>query len=313
MKRGTSGINALLAIDKPGGMTSHDVVGRVRRILGERRVGHAGTLDPAATGLLIVGVGQATRLLGMLTLDRKSYIASIRFGASTTTDDAEGETIAVSPVPARLSDSEYASKRLADLVGDSMQVPPQYSAISVDGKRAYASARKGERVELDARPITVHSAELLGIIAEPQPIWLCSFDVSKGTYIRSIARDLGIEEGCGAYLTDLRRTSSGNVGIESAVSLEDLASGNGDADVFMLDPVEVLGLPVFVPDARGLDAAKVGRSIPVDDRSESIEDGGRFCLSHDGKLIGVWKRTGELLVSEANFPEGILGVGSSGK
>lgn len=308
MKRGTSGINALLAIDKPVGLSSHDVVGRVRRILGERRVGHAGTLDPSATGVLIIGVGQATRLLGLLTLERKSYLASIRFGMSTTTDDAEGDPISCVPVPNRVRDEEHARERLSALVGESMQVPPQFSAISVDGRRAYATARSGGHVQLDARPITVHSAQLVSIIPDEQPLWICSFDVSKGTYIRSIARDLGEEEGCGAHLAGLRRTSSGSIGIDRAFTLEELEASADGLERILLDPVAVLGYPVYVPDAEGIEHARVGRAIPLDESSATLVEGARCCLVHDGMLIGVWRRSGGSLVSEANFPEGILGA-----
>ena len=145
MRRGPSAVNALLAVNKPVGMSSHDVVNRVRRAVGERRVGHAGTLDPAASGVLVVGIGQATKLLGLLTLDRKSYRARIEFGSQTDTDDAEGEVIERAEVPAELSDPDIAAARLAGLVGEHDQVPPAYSVVSVGGKRAYAMAREGRR------------------------------------------------------------------------------------------------------------------------------------------------------------------------
>ena len=151
VKRIPSDINLLFAVDKPLGCTSHDVVSRVRRALGVRRVGHAGTLDPLATGVMVLGVGQATRLLGMLTLDRKSYIASISFGSETNTDDAEGEVTSVGPVALELKDEAYARQVLASFVGPQMQVPPAFSAISVNGVRAYKRARAGESVELPAR------------------------------------------------------------------------------------------------------------------------------------------------------------------
>ena len=144
MRRSASGINCLIAVDKPLGLSSHDVVNRVRRILGERRVGHAGTLDPAASGVLVLGVGQAARLLGMLTLDDKRYDARIAFGAQTSTDDAEGEVIRTASVPERLGDQAVAQVVFSSLVGPCDQTPPAYSAISIDGKRAYDRAR-GER------------------------------------------------------------------------------------------------------------------------------------------------------------------------
>ena len=222
MRRGTSGINCLLAIDKPLGLTSHDVVSRVRRVLGERRVGHAGTLDPAASGVLVVGVGQATRLLGMLTLDDKRYEARIAFGTQTSTDDVEGEVVLTRPVPERLAEPGVAAAVVASLVGSCDQVPPAYSAISVDGRRAYDRARAGEEVELPVRHVTIHEAALTGVETGDELVWLCSFHVSKGTYVRSIARDLGQSMGTAAHLAGLRRTASGPVGIDACLSLEEL-------------------------------------------------------------------------------------------
>ena len=142
-RRTPSQLNMLLAVDKPVGCTSHDVVSQCRRALHERRVGHAGTLDPMASGVMVVGVGQATRLLGMLTLDTKSYVADISFGVETNTDDAEGEAVRTVPVAPELHDLAYAREQLAAMLGPQMQVPPAFSAISVNGVRAYKSAREG--------------------------------------------------------------------------------------------------------------------------------------------------------------------------
>lgn len=152
MRRGTSGINALIAVDKPLGMTSHDVVARVRRSLAERRVGHAGTLDPDASGVLVVGVGQGTRLMGLLTSERKGYVGLVVFGSETDTDDAEGKVTRTAEVPDWAWDEHAVRERLAAIEGPCMQVPPAYSAISVNGVRSYARARAGETVELDAVP-----------------------------------------------------------------------------------------------------------------------------------------------------------------
>ena len=147
-RRTPSQLNMLLAVDKPVGCTSHDVVSQCRRALHERRVGHAGTLDPMASGVMVVGVGQATRLLGMLTLDTKSYVADISFGVETNTDDAEGEAVRTVPIAADLRDPAYARERLCAMLGPQMQVPPAFSAISVNGVRAYKAAREGNAVEL---------------------------------------------------------------------------------------------------------------------------------------------------------------------
>ena len=165
-RRTPSQLNMLLAVDKPVGCTSHDVVSQCRRALHERRVGHAGTLDPMASGVMVVGVGQATRLLGMLTLDTKSYVADISFGVETNTDDAEGEAVRTVPIAADLRDPAYARERLCAMLGPQMQVPPAFSAISVNGVRAYKSAREGNAVSLPPRPVEVYSANLIAVSGE---------------------------------------------------------------------------------------------------------------------------------------------------
>ncbi|HWU46988.1 MAG TPA: tRNA pseudouridine(55) synthase TruB [Humibacter sp.] len=220
--------SGILLVDKPGGWTSHDVVARVRRLAGTRKVGHAGTLDPMATGLLVVGVGTATRLLTFLVGTHKQYEATIRLGASTTTDDAEGEVVTVAP-PAAIATIQTGQfmAAMAALTGDIMQVPSSVSAIKVDGKRAYARVRNGEDVDLPARPVTVSAFELLSsqpVDAEGRPgIDLrVRIDCSSGTYVRALARDLGEALGVGAHLTALRRTAVGPFTIAEAAELEEL-------------------------------------------------------------------------------------------
>ena len=220
MRRGPSALNALVAVNKPLGLSSHDVVNRVRRAVGEKRVGHAGTLDPAASGVLVIGIGQATKLLGMLTLDRKAYVAQVEFGSATDTDDAEGEVIRTAPVPHELSDPAFAAEALHGLLGEQEQVPPAYSAISVNGRRAYALARDGKQVELAARHVTVHAAELVSVESGEKCVWTCAFDVSKGTYVRSLARDLGERLGTCAHLRGLVRTQAGGVCLGDCVDLD---------------------------------------------------------------------------------------------
>jgi tRNA pseudouridine55 synthase len=213
--------SGLVVVDKSGGMTSHDVVARIRRLAGTRKVGHAGTLDPMATGVLVLGVNRATRLLGHLMLTEKSYAATIRLGVSTTTDDAEGEVVAT--VDAGGLDEAAVHEALRPFVGDIQQVPTAVSAIKVGGKRAYQRVRDGESVDLPARPVTVH--ELV-----PGPLrtvdGAAELDValrcSSGTYVRAIARDLGAALGVGGHLTALRRTAVGAFGLEAARTLEQL-------------------------------------------------------------------------------------------
>ena len=210
--------SGILVIDKPGGMTSHDVVARVRRILGTRRVGHAGTLDPMATGVLVLGIEKATRLLGHLTLTEKEYVATIRLGQSTSTDDAEGEVTGGISRPVGEEEIRVAIKALT---GEIMQVPPQVSAIKVNGQRAYKLTRAGAAPELGARPVTVHSFCINSVsqdggFTDVGAIIRCS----SGTYIRSLARDLGAALGVGGHLTSLRRTQVGPFTLAVAVPLD---------------------------------------------------------------------------------------------
>ena len=323
-RRGATGLAGLVAIDKPAGMTSHDVVNRVRRITGERRVGHAGTLDPLATGLLVVGVGPATRLSPYLTDHDKTYEARIVFGVPTDTDDADGRVMEPPSADELAERIERvcgldAESVCADLVGTVDQLPPAYSAIKKGGVTAYRAARAGEALELETRRVTVHAAEFLGAVTVTErlavrgsggdagapgaagdeavcgesvcdeavsnedaydesagaagapgaydgsapaagasgaydgsarlevelPCWDVRLSVSKGTYIRSIARDLGAVLGCGAHVGALRRVAVGGFDVSRAVTLDGLA-GIVDAggEIPWCDPAELLGFPI---------------------------------------------------------------------
>jgi len=217
--------SGLVIVDKPGGVTSHDVVARVRRLAGTRKVGHAGTLDPMATGVLVVGVEKATRLLGYLTLTEKEYAATIRLGESTSTDDAEGE-ITGGASAADVS-AETLSTAVTGLTGEIEQVPPAVSAVKVDGQRAYRLTRAGAAPELAARPVTVYEFTVTGTTSVPGGTGLLDVDAtvrcSSGTYIRALARDLGAALGTGGHLTRLRRTRVGGYRVEDARTLEQLA------------------------------------------------------------------------------------------
>jgi tRNA pseudouridine55 synthase len=213
----------LVVVDKPAGWTSHDVVARVRKIAGTRRVGHAGTLDPMATGVLVLGVERATKLLGHLTLTDKSYAATIRLGQDTITDDAEGEPAGGSSAAGVTEAAVEAG--LAGLTGEIQQVPSAVSAIKVDGRRSYARVRAGEQVELAARTVTVSRLVLDGW-ARPEPDLLdldVEVDCSSGTYVRALARDLGRALGTGGHLIALRRTRVGPFTLSDAVTLDELA------------------------------------------------------------------------------------------
>ena len=243
MKRGTSGLSLVVGVNKPAGMSSHDVVNRCRRIFGERRVGHTGTLDPMATGVLPVCVGPATRLGAYLTGHDKRYRVRIAFGAGTDTDDAEGRVLRTAPVPARVLDPEFARAFVAGLVGARKQMPPAYSAVKVGGTKSYEAARSGSIIELKPRDIVVHDALLLGVreVADgcDLPSWDVEFHVSKGTYIRALARDAGAALGCPAHVAALERTALGLLSLEECVSLEALADLGDRA---ALDPVRLLGV-----------------------------------------------------------------------
>ena len=214
----------LVIVDKPAGMTSHDVVAKMRRAFGTRKVGHAGTLDPMATGVLVIGIERATKLLGHLTLDRKVYRATVALGAATTPDDAEGEVVSsAEPATVHEIDAERIDAEIAALTGDIMQVPSAVSAVKVDGKRAYARVRAGEKVELSARPVTVHRFELMDTRKTDTGIELdVEVDCSSGTYVRALARDLGAALGVGGHLTALRRTKAGPFGLDVARTVEQL-------------------------------------------------------------------------------------------
>jgi tRNA pseudouridine55 synthase len=216
----------LLVIDKPAGMTSHDVVSRVRRIMGTRRVGHAGTLDPMATGVLVLGLERATKLLGHLALDTKAYLATIRLGAATTTDDAEGEV--VSEADASTVDEDAVRAGIEALTGDIQQVPSAVSAVKINGRRAYELARSGESVELAARPVTVSRFDVLALRRTERSTELdVLVECSSGTYVRALARDLGAGLGVGGHLGELRRTRVGPFGLVTARTLEQLEAEPG--------------------------------------------------------------------------------------
>ncbi|MDO8987513.1 MAG: tRNA pseudouridine(55) synthase TruB, partial [Coriobacteriia bacterium] len=214
-KRGESGLSGVLLVDKPAGMTSHDVVAIVRRAIKEKRVGHAGTLDPDATGLLVVLVGPATRLEPFLSSASKAYTATISFGKATDTDDAAGATIRSAAVPDELFNKVQALETLSHFMGVSEQMPPAYSAIKVGGVTAHRAARAGDALELRARTTEVFEATLIGLDRVRQT-WDVRFDVSKGTYIRALARDIGEYLDSAAHLSALRRTRSGALSLDDA-------------------------------------------------------------------------------------------------
>ena len=279
--------SGLVIVDKAGGMTSHDVVARVRRLAGTRKVGHAGTLDPMATGVLVVGVERATRLLGPLMLTDKAYDATVRLGESTATDDAEGETLSAAPT-GHLGDEEVR-QAFAAQVGDIAQVPTAVSAIKVGGKRAYALARAGESVELAARPVTIHQL----VVHEVRRVGdLTDVDISvrcsSGTYVRAIARDVGAGLGVGGHLTALRRTAVGPYGLDAAHTLDQLG------EAFAVLPIAEAAraaFPSFDLDDTQTGQVRVGRKL-------GLELGGLTALfAPDGDFLALYEPTADASVA----------------
>lgn len=305
-RRGATDLAGVLALDKPSGLTSHDVVTALRRASGERRIGHAGTLDPMATGLLLVLIGRATRLERYLSGHDKTYLARISFGAATDTLDAEGTVVQTAPIPSEVDSADYAREVLAGFLGTGAQVPPSYSAIKVGGAPAYRTARRGEVPELAARDIVVHEAELLGVDSAHYA-WDVRFAVSKGTYVRSLADDIGRAAGTFAHLSALRRTAIGGVGIDWATGLDEACGRAQDGSLrsLFLDVVGLLGLPIAeVPSG----AAANGRPVPVEivDRvSAPLSEGLVVSVTSAGEFLGVYVCTGDVLRAETVFDPGL--------
>ena len=361
-KRGASGLSLVVGVDKPLGLSSHDVVNRCRRIFGERRVGHTGTLDPAATGALLVCVGPAARLDAYFESDWKTYVARIALGATTDTDDAQGRVVERLGAPDKVLDAEFAQQVLQLFLGQSLQMPPVYSALKVGGKKACDEARKGNSIELQPRQIEVERAYLRRIVDgygevmfsscgsderlvswmqetgdEPTyaglPTWEVEFHVSKGTYIRSLARDIGLRIGCGAHLCALRRTKAGNLDLSDCVSLEALEQLGTQC---CLDPLRLLNVRFFYLNDDQAARVRNGNQLRADEvtlcqRCFSSSDvalcactsGVRpshdpamdqevFGVVHDNKLVALYSFDGKrsLFASRCVFPEGVSrGIG----
>jgi tRNA pseudouridine55 synthase len=258
----TPSASGLLVVDKPAGLTSHDVVARVRRLAGTRKVGHAGTLDPMATGVLVLGINRATRLLGHLTLSEKSYDATVRLGVATSTDDAEGEVLA--SVDATGLTEKDVRDALGGFVGELQQVPSTVSAVKVDGRRAYDRARAGEDVELAPRTVMIDELVVRGMAAGTT--WLdvdLSVRCSSGTYVRALARDAGRLLGVGGHLTALRRTAVGPVGLDEAAPLGALEEA-GDVTLVPMATIASRFFPTFTADEDQSRDVGFGRPLAVD-------------------------------------------------
>jgi tRNA pseudouridine55 synthase len=278
--------DGLVIVDKPAGWTSHDVVARVRRLAHTRRVGHAGTLDPMATGVLVLGVDRATRLLTYLTLSDKSYAATIRLGQSTVTDDAQGDLVA-SASASHITDAQVRAA-IEPLTGDIMQVPSAVSAIKVDGQRAYKLARAGESVALAARAVTVSRFDVLGFTRASDGLLdvAVEVDCSSGTYVRALARDLGVALGVGGHLTRLRRTRVGPFTVDHARTLDELAQLDDPVTVPLNDAVRA-SLPVRDLDADEVRELSFGRAIEA-----SGTDATQAAIAPDGTVVALVRDAG---------------------
>jgi tRNA pseudouridine55 synthase len=282
--------SGLVIVDKPGGMTSHDVVARIRRLAGTRRVGHAGTLDPMATGVLVIGVEKATRLLGYLTLTEKTYAGTIRLGQSTSTDDAEGEPTGGSPAIG--IDPDALEAEIGKLTGDISQVPPGVSAIKVNGQRAYKLTRAGAAPELAARPVTVYEFTVTGTRQQGDFLDLDAvIRCSSGTYIRALARDLGAALGTGGHLTALRRTAVGPYDLAQAHTLpelEDQKRQTRDLERSEVTPSLPFPAPPWITPLAEAAAAAFPRLGLTADDAHRLAQGARLPLpSADGPAPGT--------------------------
>lgn len=279
----------VLLIDKPRGITSHDVVNRVRRALGTKRVGHAGTLDPLATGVLVVAVGPATRFLQYLPLEPKEYVAEVAFGTATTTFDAEGEPTAMADVPDDL-DKRIAAT-LPSFLGLIDQLPPMYSAVKVGGQPLYKAARKGEEIERTTRRVHVATFETLSQHDDRRTMRIVC---SGGTYVRTLAHDLGAAIGVPAHLSGLRRTAVGRFLESEAVPLESVSAGSLASLAEALDP-----MPRLVLDSGEIRSAREGRAL----RRPDAPDGpfAALCDAH-GRVVSVARVEGDVLRPECVIP-----------
>jgi tRNA pseudouridine55 synthase len=298
----SSAASGILLVDKESDWTSHDVVAKVRGLAGTRKVGHAGTLDPMATGLLVLGLNSATRLLTYLTGCDKVYEATIRLGASTTTDDAEGELLGFAPEAqvSRVTDADIEFA-VATLTGEILQVPSSVSAIKVNGERAYARVRAGEHVELAARPVTISQFDIQDVrhVSSDGHAFI-DLDVtvacSAGTYIRALARDLGFKLGVGGHLTRLRRTKVGPFDISNARKLSD-----SDVVSQLMTSVDAASklFPVVHLGADATTQLMQGKRPAIDHEDT---DGPLCTVSQQGTLIGLAKVAQGKLVALVNFP-----------
>ncbi|MFL5647473.1 MAG: tRNA pseudouridine(55) synthase TruB [Chloroflexota bacterium] len=300
-------MDGILVVAKPVGPTSHDIVGLVRRLSATKRVGHGGTLDPFASGVLPVFLGRATRLVEYHLADRKRYRATVCFGASSTTDDLEG---ALTPVPGPAPTRDAVAAALAAFHGEIDQRPPAYSAIKVAGRRAYAMARAGETVELATRRVTIHDIKIVDWddATTGEPVAIVDVECSAGTYVRSLARDLGTAVGSAAYLGALTRTASGPFDLDDAISVDDVraaAEAGSNRLAGLLEPIDTgLELPTVTVPPGSVGALGRGQAIgvppgtgplPSDEPLRLIDAAGELLAI--GRLVGTKLAPDKVLIA----------------
>jgi tRNA pseudouridine55 synthase len=289
-----------LLVDKEGGWTSHDVVARVRGLTGSKKVGHAGTLDPMATGLVVVGLGRATRLLRFVQDLPKEYVARVAFGVATDTLDADGAILSREPMPVSVEEVNGVLERFT---GQIMQVPPMVSALRVDGRRLYELAREGRVVDRPSRPVHVYELEIVDFAPSDYPEATIRVVCGKGTYIRSLADDIAQALGGRAHLSALRRTRAGSMDVEShghrIAGLEQAAAEN-QLEGLVVSPSEGLAdLPSFEADSATAEAVLHGVQLPAPGFAAGIEEDRPFrVLDRSGELLAVYRITGRKAVAE---------------
>jgi tRNA pseudouridine55 synthase len=280
--------DGVVVVDKPAKMTSHDVVDRVRSVFSTRKVGHAGTLDPDATGVLVLGLGRATRFLTYSQSAPKRYRATARFGVSTSTQDASGDV--VSTRSAAGLDLDAVATAASSFVGEIEQVPPMVSAVKIGGERLYRKARRGEEVERPPRKITVYGLDVTSFEAGSAPVAMLDVRCSAGTYVRTLVHDLGERLGCGAHMASLRRIEAGGFTEADALALDAL-------DPTAIRPLEDIVAPLMrlELDEQQTRAVADGKPIPT---PNEVEEDARRALFSNGRLLAVYRRRGELLKAE---------------
>lgn len=288
--------NGFLIVDKPTGITSNQMVGFVKKETGVKKVGHAGTLDPLATGTLVLAVGKVTRLIRFIQDREKEYVATAQFGVSTDTLDSDGAVLGREPMEVTEDDVRALVPRF---VGTVMQIPPMVSALKHDGKRLYELAREGQVVERDARPVEIHELEILSVGPPPYPEVEFRVVCGKGTYVRSLANDLAGVLGGSAHLTALRRTRVGSLKASQGVTIDDLVNWES----YFLTPAQAMGeMPMVSVDAETAAGVRNGMRFVGGPITEVAEAGPFGVVSEDGELLAVYCMDGEQARSEVVLP-----------